>query len=123
MEETTHYQTYQTGETTQFNIRLAKSLLYDMEYVAQHYKISRTDWLKYRIANLVKEEKAKIIDDFERRYIGGMTTEEEFKSQTGINPTKEMKELRARVSETPRKYILSILEDIKKRENAKGSNI
>jgi len=103
-------------ETTQFNIRLAKSLLYDMEYVAQHYKISRTDWMKYRIAKLVREEKARIIDDFERRYIGGMTTEEEFKNQTGINPTEEMKELRARVSETPRKYILSILKDIEKRE-------
>jgi len=103
-------------ETTQFNIRLAKSLLYDMEYVAQHYKISRTDWMKYRIASLVKEEKAKIIDDFERRFIGGMTTEEDFKSQTGINPTDEMKELRAKVSETPRKYIMSILKDIEKRE-------
>ena len=110
-------------ETTQFNIRLAKALLYDMEYVAQHYKISRTDWMKYRIANLVKQEKARIIDDFERRYIGGMTTEEEFKKQTGINPTDEMKELRSRVSETPRKYIQSILEEIKKRENAKSSNI
>jgi len=103
-------------ETTQFNIRLAKSLLYDMEYVAQHYKISRTDWMKYRIANLVKEEKARIINDFERRFIGGMISEEEFKKETGINPTDEMKELRARVSETPRKYILSILKDIEKRE-------
>ncbi|MBA3064832.1 hypothetical protein FP803_05325 [Candidatus Woesearchaeota archaeon] len=110
-------------ETTQFNIRLAKALLYDMEYVAQHYKISRTDWLKYRIAKLVREEKARIIDDFERRFIGGMTTEEDFKKQTGINPTKEMKELRSKVSETPRKYILSILEDIKKRENDKSNNI
>ena len=103
-------------ETTQFNIRLAKALLYDMEYVAQHYKISRTDWIKYRIANIVREEKASIINDFERRFIGGMTTEEEFKSQTGINPTKEMKELRAKVSQTPRKYIQSVLEEIKKRE-------
>jgi len=30
-----------------------------------------------------------------------------------------MKELRSRVSQTPRKYIMSILEDIKKRENNK----
>ena len=104
-------------ETTQFNIRLAKSLLYDMEYVAQHYKISRTDWLKYRIANLVKEEKARIINNFEARFIGGMTTEEEFKKQTGIRPTDEMKEMRSSVSQAPRKYIQSILEEIKKREN------
>jgi len=110
-------------ETTQFNIRLAKSLLYDMEYVAQHYKISRTDWLKYRIANLVREEKARIISDFERRFIGGMTTEEEFKKQTGINPTEEMKDLRSKVSQTTRKYIMSILKDIKKRENDKSDNI
>jgi len=91
--------------------------------VAQHYKISRTDWLKYRIASLVREEKARIINDFERRFIGGMISQEEFKKETGINPTKEMKELRSRVSQTPRKYIMSILEDIKKRENHKGSNI
>jgi len=104
-------------ETTQFNIRLAKSLLYDMEYVAQHYKISRTDWLKYRIAKFVREEKAKIINDFERRYIGGMISQGEFKKETGIRPTDEMKDLRSKVSQTPRKYIQSILEDIKKREN------
>ncbi|MBU1204395.1 MAG: hypothetical protein KKE93_00620 [Nanoarchaeota archaeon] len=91
--------------------------------MAQHYKISRTDWLKYRIASLVREEKARIINDFERRFIGGMISQEEFKKETGINPTKEMKELRSRVSQTPRKYIMSILEDIKKRENHKGSNI
>ena len=71
----------------------------------------------------VKEEKARIISDFERRFIGGMTTEEEFKKQTGINPTEEMKKLRANVSQTPRKYIMSILKDIKKREDDKGSNI
>jgi len=87
-----------------------------MEYVAQHYKISRTDWLKYRIANIVREEKAKIINDFERRYIGGMISQEEFKKQTAINPTKEMKALRSKVSQTPRKYIMSILKDIEKRE-------
>ena len=102
--------------TTQFNIRLAKALLYDIEYVAQHYKISRTDWLKYRIANLVKQEKARIINDFERRYIGGMISQEEFKKETGIKPTDEMKELRSKASQTPRKYIMSILKEIKERE-------
>ena len=109
MEETTQ-------ETAQFNIRLAKSLLYDMEYVAQHYKISRTDWLKYRIAKLVREEKARIINDFETRFIGGMISEEEFKKQTGIRPTDEMKEMRSSVRQAPRRYIQSILEDIKKRK-------
>jgi len=44
-----------------------------------------------------------------------MTTEEEFKKQTGINPTKEMKDLMAKVSQTPRKYIMSILKDIENR--------
>jgi len=73
--------------------------------------------MKYRIANLVKEEKARIINDFERRFIGGMTTEEEFKKQTGINPTDEMKEMRSSVRQAPRKYIQSILEEIKKREH------
>ena len=31
-----------------------------------------------------------------------------------------MKELRARVSETPRKYIMSILKDIEKREKSQN---
>jgi hypothetical protein len=99
-------------ETTQFNIRLAKSLLYDMEFVAQHFNLSKSDWLKYRIAKIVKEEKQKIINDIERRFIGGMITEQEFKSSAGIRPTKEMKELKTKVTETPRKYIESILKEI-----------
>lgn len=104
-------------DTAQLNIRLAKSLLYDMEFVAQHYKISKAEWLKYKIANLVKQEREEIIQDIERRFIGGMISEQEFKSSTGINPTEEMKELRAKVTETPNKYIMSILEEIKKRES------
>jgi len=50
-------------------------------------------------------------------------SQEEFKKETGVRPTDEMKELRSKVSQTPRKYIMSILEEIKNRENNKGSNI
>jgi len=87
-----------------------------MEFVAQHYKISKTEWLKYRIANIVKQEKEKIMGDIERRFIGGMINEEQFKSSTGISPTKEMKELRSKVTEKPNKYIESILKDLEKRD-------
>jgi len=87
-----------------------------MEFVAQHYKIGKTEWLKYKIASLVKQEREKIIGDIERRFIGGMINEEQFKSSTGISPTKEMKELRSKVTEKPNKYIESILKDLEKRD-------
>jgi hypothetical protein len=44
-----------------------------------------------------------------------MVSEQEFKSSTGIRPTKEMKELKTKATETPRKYIESILKEINKR--------
>jgi len=37
-------------ETEQFNIRLNKALLYDLEFITQKYKIDKNDWLRTKLA-------------------------------------------------------------------------
>ncbi len=109
-------------ETTQFNIRLPKALLYDMEYIAQNLKISRNDWLKFKIAELVSNEKLKLMENIERQFIRGTITELEFKEKAGFSPTKEMLDLKRTYTAAARKgtlaaekYVRDIVKEINTR--------
>ena len=81
-------------DTMQFNVRLPKRLVYDMEYIAQNLNISRNDWLKVKIAELISKEiektKLNLMETAEGRFILGMITVEEFTQRMGFKPTKEM---------------------------------
>ncbi len=80
--------------TEQFNIRISKSLIFDLEFISQHIKINRNDWLRTKIAELILKEKREILEEYEKKYITGYLTENEFKKHTGIFPTEGMKKLR-----------------------------
>jgi|TARA_B100001971_G_scaffold61777_1_gene56696 hypothetical protein len=106
-------------ETMQFNVRLPKKLVYDMEFIAQNLNISRNDWLKVRIAELISKEiektKLSIMETAEGRYILGLITAEEFTQRMGFKPTKEMMvererqiSLSKRGKLSAKKYILDI---------------
>ena|SRR3989338_6474596 len=110
-------------DTMQFNIRLPKKLVYDMEFIAQNLNISRNDWLKVKIAELISKEiektKLNIMETAEGRFILGMIAAEDFKEIMGFKPTKEMIEERQRqISLSKRgklsakKYILDIAKKV-----------
>jgi predicted HicB family RNase H-like nuclease len=84
--------------TIQFNIRLPKRMVEDMEYIAQNLNINRNDWLKVRIAeaiaNEIKKEKDDIMYTSEIRFIRGEIDEKEFIQRRGFKPTDEMKRWR-----------------------------
>jgi len=107
----------------QFNVRLPKRLVYDMEYIAQNLNISRNDWLKVKIAELISKEiektKLNLMETAEGRFILGMITVEEFTQRMGFKPTKEMiKErerqilLSKRGKLSAKKYILDIAKKV-----------
>ncbi len=111
----------------QFNVRLPKKLVYDMEFIAQNLNISRNDWLKVKIAELISKEieqtKLSIMETAEGRFILGMITAEEFRQRMGLKPTKEMIKERERqilLSKkgklSAKKYIL----DIAKKADTRG---
>ncbi len=83
-------------DTEQFNIRLPKALLYDLEFVSQHVKINRNDWVRLNLAKIIMDTKGEIIGRFEKKYVDGFLTDEEFKKLAGFNPTEGMKEVRAK---------------------------
>ncbi len=93
-------------KTIQFNIRLDKKLVYDMEYIADYYRVQRNDWLKVKIAEMIAEEKLKIMETIEERFIQGRLTEIEFKEKMGFKPNKEMLELRKKVMGEEAKKLL-----------------
>ena len=80
-------------ETDQFNIRIPKALLYDLEFVSQNLKISKNDWVRYKIAEAVQKEKEIIINKAETRFTEGLASENEFKQLTGVYPSDGLKEL------------------------------
>ena len=83
----------------QFNIRLPKDLVKDMEYIAKNLKISRNDWLKVKLAELIsreiESEKFDIYEQAEDKFVRGVITEQDFMQRKGIKPTKEMLKRRA----------------------------
>lgn len=100
-------------ETTQFNIRLSKSLVFDMEYIAQNLNMNRNDWLKYKIAELINEEKAGLMEKTEREFLSGRIDDEIFEKKMGFKPTTQLKQLKKKISEAPQKYISDLLKEIK----------
>lgn len=80
--------------TEQFNIRLPKVLLYDLEFISQHINTNRNDWIRLNLAKIIMNAKEEIIGKFEEKYINGFLTDEEFKKLAGFNPTEGMKEIR-----------------------------
>ena len=91
-------------DTEQFNIRLPKALLYDLEFISQRLKLNRNDWLRTKIAKLILQEKQDILEVYEQRYAHGFLSDEEFKNFTGISPTDGIKQLRDDISKNRKVY-------------------
>jgi hypothetical protein len=107
-------------DTEQFNIRLPKILLYDIEFISQHMNVNRNDWLRAKIAELASLEKERIIETFEQKFISGMLSDKEFKEATGIHATEGMKELQEKLfnerkafSIDPSAYLKAMAEQMK----------
>jgi len=101
-------------ETTQLNLRFSKALIYDMEFIASKLKISRNDWLKVKISELISQEKLKIMETIEDRFIAGKISEEEFSKTMGFKPTEDMKKLRDKVRLSAKTYLQDIAKKIEK---------
>ncbi|MFH1211746.1 MAG: hypothetical protein V1659_02335 [Candidatus Woesearchaeota archaeon] len=110
-------------ETDQFNIRLPKALIYDLEFVAQYKKLSRNDWLRVKIAELITSEREEILETISHRFIRGLISGDEFRKATGITPTQGMLESRQRTLQAQEdakkaheKYIMDIAAKVEKRD-------
>jgi hypothetical protein len=101
-------------DTTQFNIRISKSLLWDLDYIAEHRKVSRNDWLRYMIADMISTEVIRIKEVTQREYVAGRVSEDEFIKKMGFKPPKELTDIRERALGYQKRYMESLLDKVKK---------
>ncbi len=88
-------------ETEQFNFRISKSLVYDLEFIAKVLKVSKTEWVKIKLAEIIAKEKEDLLGKIEKSYINERIDERRFKELTGVNVPKQL-EIR-RTNELDRK--------------------
>jgi len=81
-------------ESVQFNVRISKAIAEDMDFIANSLKISRGEWFKYKFAELIAQDKERLMDKFERMYSKGQLSEEEYINLTNVSPPDYTKKLR-----------------------------
>ncbi|MFH1584490.1 MAG: AAA family ATPase [Actinomycetota bacterium] len=103
-------------ETTQFNMRIPKSLLWDLDYIAEHRKINRNDWLRLKIAEMISNEVIRIKEITQREYAAGRISEDDYIKKMGFKPPKELRNIRESALGYQRKYMESLLQEVDAKE-------
>lgn len=97
-------------DSSQYNIRMSKDLLYDLEWIAENLKINKNDWLRVRIAEIIRNEKRRLMIEIEDSYYRGSISDKEFKEKMGFAVPAEIRERKEIGLKATRRYI----EDAKK---------
>ncbi len=51
-------------KTEQMNIRVPKELVSDLEILSEILKVNKSEWIKIKLSELVREEKSKLIQTY-----------------------------------------------------------
>ena len=81
-------------ETEQFNIRLNRSLLKDLDVVSKLLKVNKSDWVKTKLAEDVQDEKNKLLMELSTLYVNGMVSKKEIESLVGKQIADQMESIR-----------------------------
>jgi len=65
-------------ETVQLNVRIAKELMFDLEFISQSYHVNKAEWLKVKMAEMIRQAKNDIIVSTEHAYAEGKIDRKEF---------------------------------------------
>ncbi len=71
--------------STQVNVRLDEILLKEIDTLTKVLHISRTDWLRVKIARAVKEDTLNLKEAIAMEYAKGRITDEELKELLGAD--------------------------------------
>ena len=77
-------------ETEQFNIRLPKDLLQDLDIVSNLLKVNKSEWVKTKLAEEVHEEKSKLLMELSTLYTKGIVSKKEVEALVGKEIADEM---------------------------------
>ncbi len=87
-------------ETEQLNVRLPKELIEDLELVSSILKVSKSDWMKTKLAEYVFEEKKRLLQELSTMYAEGTITEQEVEKMVGEEMAEEMEFVKEKSEES-----------------------
>lgn len=77
-------------ETEQFNIRMSRELIKDLEVISRLLKVSKSEWIKTKLAEEVNEEKNKLLMELSRLYANGLISKKDVEERVGKEIAEEM---------------------------------
>ena len=90
-------------ETEQFNIRLPKDLLQDLNVISSLLKVNKTEWVKTKLAEEVHEEKSKLLMELSTLYANGIVSKKEVEALVGKEIANEMEFVHEKAEESLKK--------------------
>ena len=81
-------------ETEQFNIRVPKDLVQDLDIISKLLKVNRSEWVKTKLAEEVHGEKNKLLMELSALYANGIINKEKIKKLVGKDVADEMESIK-----------------------------
>jgi len=85
-----HLLLYTIMDTEQLNFRINKELLIEIEDIARILKVSKTEWIKIKLAEIVLREHCRIAQNTENEYLLGRINEQQYEQTLGFKIPKEL---------------------------------
>ena len=82
-------------ETEQFNIRMPKDLVQDLDIISKLLKVNKSEWVKTKLAEDVHEEKSRLLMELSTLYANGMVNKEKIEKLVGKEVAGEMESIKA----------------------------
>lgn len=90
-------------ETEQFNIRMSKELLHDLDIISNLLKVNKSEWIKTKLAENVNEEKNRLLMELSTLYAKGMISKKKVEQLVGKEIADEMDFIKKKAIESARK--------------------
>ena len=78
-------------DTNQFNMRISKSWLFDLEFISRATGLSKNDWVRYKLSEAIRDGKEQLLTVLEKDFIRGRKSAVEFKEIAGFLPGNELR--------------------------------
>ena len=92
-------------ETEQFNVRLSRDLLHDLDVISSLLKVNKAEWVKTKLAEEVHEEKIKLLMELSTLYANGMVGKKEVEKLVGKDIADEMNYIQRKAKESAKRGI------------------
>lgn len=81
-------------KTEQFNLRISKTILADLEFIERFTEVSKSDWVRIYIAESVQKAKDELLHKVQCQFVVGRIDEAEFKRLVGCTPAESLNKRR-----------------------------